>query len=280
MTQHVSHFDLHTHSTRSDGVMLPGDVVARAALRGVKAIALTDHDDISGLAEARVAADAAGIRLIDGVEISVSWQGHTLHVVGLAVDPQNSVLVYGLRRNRGGRNGRAALIAAGLAKVGIENALEGANAYVTNPELVSRAHFARFLVETGRVRNTQAAFDRYLGEGKPGYAPHLWASLAESVEWIAAAGGIAVIAHPGRYKLDDRTRAALLGEFRDLGGVGIEVVTGSHTPDQYGYWAKRASEFGLLGSVGSDFHGPRESYKDLGDLPPLPSGCPPIWTRL
>jgi len=280
MTNPVSYFDLHSHSTRSDGVMRPAEVVERAAERGVRALALTDHDEVSGLAEARAAAEVAGLRLIDGVEVSVSWHGHTLHVVGLAVDPANPVLLEGLRRNRGGRNGRAELIAAALEKVGIGGALEGATAYVTNPDLVSRAHFARFLVESGRVRNTQTAFDRYLGEGKPGYVPHLWASLGEAVDWIRASSGLAVLAHPGRYPLDDERRSALLGEFRDRGGTGIEVVTGSHTPDQYGYWGRRAEAFGLLASAGSDFHGPRESYKDLGDLPPLPSGCSPIWERL
>lgn len=260
--------------------MQPAAVVQRAAERGVRALALTDHDEVSGLPEARAAAQAAGLRLIDGVEVSVSWHGHTIHVVGLAVDPENQVLLEGLRKNRGGRNGRAELIAAALDKVGISGALEGAATYVTNPDLVSRAHFARFLVESGRVRNTQVAFDRYLGEGKPGYVPHLWATLSEACRWIGAAGGLAVLAHPGRYRLDDERRSALLGEFKDLGGTGIEVVTGSHTPDQYGYWGRRAGEFGLLASAGSDFHGPRESYKDLGDLPPLPSGCVPIWERL
>lgn len=280
MTNFVAHFDLHSHSTRSDGVMQPAEVVRRAAGRGVRALALTDHDEVSGLGEARVAAEAAGLRLIDGVEISVSWHGHTIHVVSLAVDPANPILLEGLRRNRGGRNGRAELIAAALDKIGIHGALEGATTYVTNPDLVSRAHFARFLVESGRVRNTQLAFDRYLGEGKPGYVPHLWASLGEALEWTGAAGGLAVLAHPGRYKLDDERRSGLLGEFRDLGGAGIEVVTGSHTPDQYGYWGRCAVAFGLLASAGSDFHGPRESYTDLGDLPPLPSGCVPIWKRL
>jgi predicted metal-dependent phosphoesterase TrpH len=279
MTHPVSDYDLHSHSTRSDGVLLPAQVVERAAQRGVKALALTDHDDLSGLAEARTAADGAGIRLIDGVEISVSWQGHALHIVGLAINPQNAILVEGLRNNRGGRNGRAERIAAGLAGIGIDGALEGAKAYVTNPDLVSRAHFARFLVESGRVRNTQAAFDRYLGEGKPGHVPHLWASLGEALDWIAAAGGVAVIAHPGRYRLDETQRAALLTEFRDLGGVAIEVVTGSHSPEEYGYWAKCAAAHRLLASAGSDFHGPRAGYKDLGDLPPLPPGCAPVWER-
>jgi predicted metal-dependent phosphoesterase TrpH len=276
----TSHFDLHCHSTRSDGVMQPADVVQRAAARGVKVLALTDHDEVSGLAEARAAAQGSGMRLIDGVEVSVSWQGHTIHVVGLAIDPESEVLLAGLRENRGGRNARAERIAAQLEAAGIPGALEGARAYVTNPELVSRTHFARYLVETGRARSTQAVFDRYLGEGKPGYVPHLWADLAAAVHWITAAGGVPVLAHPGRYKLDETERSALLGNFKDLGGIGVEVVTGSHTPDQYGYWAQRANEYGLLASVGSDFHGPRESYRDLGDLPPLPGGCVPVWTRL
>lgn len=260
--------------------MAPAAVVARAAERGVQALALTDHDGVSGLAEARLAAHSAGIRFIDGVEISVSWHEHTIHVVGLAVDPHSAALIEGLRVNRSGRNGRAERIAAQLAAVGIEGALEGARAYVTNPDLVSRTHFARFLVETGHARSTQAVFDRFLGEGRPGYVPHLWATLDTAIGWILVAGGVPVLAHPGRYKLDENGRTALLEHFRDAGGLGIEVVTGSHSPDQYGYWAKRANEYGLLASMGSDFHGPRETYKDLGELPPLPSSCVPVWTKL
>jgi predicted metal-dependent phosphoesterase TrpH len=259
--------------------MLPADVVARAAERGVKALALTDHDDVSGLAEAHTAAEAAGIELIDGVEVSVTWNEHTIHVVGLRIDPTSDVLVEGLRANRAGRNERAERMSAGLERVGIPGALEGARGFVTNPELVSRTHFARFLVQSGRARSTQAVFDMYLGVGKPGYVPHAWASLDNAVAWITSAGGLPVIAHPGRYKLDEPERARLLGGFKDMGGVGVEVVTGSHTPDQFSYWARRAHEFGLLASVGSDFHGPRESYRDLGDLPALPGGCTPIWDK-
>ena len=170
-------------------------------------------------------------------------------------------------------------MSAQLEAVGIPNVLRGAQEYVTNPELVSRTHFARYLVDSGRASHTQAAFDRYLGTGKPGYVPHEWATLERAVEWIVASGGLPVLAHPGRYKLDEDTSAALLGEFKSLGGVAIEVVTGSHTPEQYGYWAKRAAEFGLLASVGSDFHGGRDVYRDLGELPPLPSTCKPVWTR-
>lgn len=279
MSARVSHYDLHCHSTRSDGVMQPGEVIARAANRGVRTIALTDHDDVSGLHEARAVAQTCGIELIPGVEISVTWNNRTLHVVGLRVDPENETLVAGLRANRAGRGERAERISAELERAGIPGALEGARAYVTNPELVSRTHFARFLVESGRVRTTQAVFDRYLGDGRPGYVQHVWASLGDAVSWIKAAGGLAVIAHPGRYKLDEPQREKLLRAFSDLGGVGIEVVTGSHSADQFSYWARRAREFGLLSSMGSDFHGPREGYRDLGDLPPLPSGCTPVWDK-
>jgi predicted metal-dependent phosphoesterase TrpH len=279
MSSRVSPYDLHCHSTRSDGLMPAGEVVARAAQRGVKVIALTDHDEVSGLEEARDAAHAAAIELIDGVELSVTWHGHTIHVVGLRVDPRHETLLDGLRVNRSGRDGRAERISAQLERVGITGALEGARKYVTNPELVSRTHFARFLVESGRVRTTQAVFDQFLGEGKPGYVPHEWASLGDAVSWITAAGGIAVIAHPGRYKLDEPSREKLLRNFIDLGGAGIEVVTGSHSPDQFGYWARRAREFGLLASTGSDFHGLRDGYRDLGDLPPLPAGCVPVWDK-
>jgi predicted metal-dependent phosphoesterase TrpH len=275
----VSAYDLHCHSTRSDGVMPPAQVVARAAQRGVKTLALTDHDEVSGLAEARIAAEAAGIGLVDAVEVSVTWRGHTIHIVGLHVDADDDVLVEGLRSNRSGRLKRAQRMSAELERVGIADALAGAQAYVTNPELVSRTHFARFLVDSGRARSTQAVFDTYLATGKPGYVEHEWASLENAVHWIRVAGGMAVIAHPGRYKLDDSARDELLGTFRDLGGAALEVVTGSHTPEQYGYWARRASEYGFLASTGSDFHGPRESYRDLGDLPPLPAGCRPVWTE-
>lgn len=273
-------FDLHCHSTHSDGLLAPTAVVERAARRGVQVIALTDHDETSGLEDARAAAAAAGIRFVDGVEISVTWNDHTLHIVGLAVDPRNETLDQGLHRNRSGRSARAERIAAALEKIGIPGTLAGAGKYVTNPDLVSRTHFARHLVASGRARNTQLVFDRYLGVGRPGYVAHVWAGLGEAIAWIAAAGGLPVLAHPGRYKMDDASRRTLLGAFRDLGGVGIEVVTGSHSPDEYGYWGKRACEFGLLASVGSDFHGAGESHRDLGDLPALPAGCTPVWTRL
>jgi predicted metal-dependent phosphoesterase TrpH len=274
----ISHHDLHCHSTRSDGVLTPAEVVARAAERGVRVLSLTDHDEVSGLPEARTQAEACGIELVSGVEISTTWRGHTIHVVGLHVEAENEVLLRGLTENRSGRDGRAARMSAQLAAIGVPGTLEGALSYVTNPALVSRTHFARFLVESGHVNNTQAAFDRYLGEGKPGFVPHSWATLQDAVSWIRAAGGLPVLAHPGRYKLDEMGREALLNEFKSLGGVAVEVVTGSHTPDQYLYWARRVRSFGLRASAGSDFHGGRDTYRDLGELPPLPSGCEPVWS--
>ncbi len=269
--------DLHSHSTRSDGLLTPSEVVTRAFGQGVKTYALTDHDDLSGLAEARAAAESHGMQFIDGVEISVSWQDKTLHIVGLNFDPEHVEIADGLRDVRADRLQRAERIAADLERAGIAGALAGAKRYARNPDLLSRPHFARYMVELGLVKDTQTAFKRYLTPGKPGYVEHQWATLAQAVRWICAAGGSAVIAHPGRYKLNNRQNETLLGEFRDLGGAGIEVVTGSHTADQYDTWARYAQRYGLKASAGSDFHGPGESYLDLGKLPDLPYGLAPVW---
>jgi predicted metal-dependent phosphoesterase TrpH len=269
--------DLHSHSTCSDGTLAPADLVKRAFAQGVTMYALTDHDELSGLAEARAEAELLGMTFIAGVEISVSWQSETLHIVGLNIDPRHEEIADGLRTVRAGRHARAERIAADLEKVGVEGALAGAQGYARNPDLLSRTHFARYLVARGHVKDTATAFKRYLTAGKPGHVEHQWATLSESVRWITAAGGAAVIAHPGRYKLINRQREALLGEFRDLGGAAVEVVTGSHTADQYATWARYARRYGLKASAGSDFHGPCESYLDLGKLPDLPYGLTPVW---
>ena len=269
--------DLHSHSTHSDGLLAPAELVTRAFTQGVKMYALTDHDELSGLAEARTEAEARGMKFIAGVEISVSWASETLHIVGLNIDPEHAEIKAGLLKVRAGRHVRAARIAADLERAGVEGALAGAQRHARNPELLSRAHFARYMVERGYVKDTNTAFKRYLTAGKPGYVEHQWATLAQAVRWITAAGGAAVIAHPGRYKLINREREAMLGEFRDLGGTGVEVVTGSHTADQYATWARYAQRFGLQASAGSDFHGPGESYLDLGKLPDLPYGLTPVW---
>lgn len=269
--------DLHSHSTRSDGLLAPAELVARAAARGVGALALTDHDDTSGLEEAGRAAAEQRLELISGVEISVTWRGHTIHVVGLHIDASAPELSEGLGALRAGRSGRAAIMAAELEKLGMRGALEGARRHARNPDLVGRAHFARFLVQHGHAADVQSVFRRYLAPGKPGYVPHQWTTLELSVRWIRSSGGMAVLAHPGRYPLERPTQEALLGEFRDAGGAGLEVVSGSHTAEQCLAFARHAVRFGLLASSGSDFHGPQEGRFDLGALPALPPGCTPIW---
>jgi predicted metal-dependent phosphoesterase TrpH len=241
---------------------------------------LTDHDELGGQSEARAAAEALGIRYLPGVEISVTWAARTLHVVGLGVDPSCPTLVEGLRATRNGRTARAQAMAAALEAVGIPGAYEGALRFVSNPDLISRTHFARFLVEKGFAPSTADVFDRFLGEGKPGYVPHRWATLENAVSWIGAAGGIAVIAHPGRYRYTPLEFDALFGTFVDLGGRAIEVVTGSHTPDQYREYADVARRFGFEASRGSDFHAPGEGRVELGALPPLPPDLTPVWDRL
>jgi predicted metal-dependent phosphoesterase TrpH len=269
--------DLHCHSTASDGLLSPRDLVARAAANGVDLFSLTDHDDTSGLAEARAAATERGIRFVEGVEISVSWHGSTVHIVGLRIDPQSAALRKGLESIRRGRAVRARQIADGLAAAGIPDSLAGAQRYAENPELISRAHFARYLVEAGRAPDVKNVFQRYLVQDKPGWVPHQWAALSDAVGWIRASGGVAVVAHPGRYKYAKPEMREFFGEFRDCGGAGIEVVTGSHAPDQYLEFARSAREFGLLASRGSDYHGKGESRADLGALPPLPDDLKPVW---
>ncbi len=276
--------DLHCHSNASDGTLAPAELVERAAERGVTMLALTDHDELDGLDEARAAAAERGMHFINGVEISVTWRKHTLHVVGLGIDPAYPPLAQGLQQVRSGRSQRAQKMAEELAKVGIRGTLEGAYRYTRNPNMIGRTHFARYLVESGCCKDVKRVFNRYLANGKPGYVPHQWASLADAVSWIRGSGGIAVLAHPGRYmvgrcSMGETTLRELLAEFVELGGQALEVVTGSHTPPQYAEFARYAEEFGLLASCGSDFHGPEESYRDLGRLPDLPAGCRPVWEQ-
>lgn len=269
--------DLHCHSNVSDGTLTPAAVAARAKANGVDIWALTDHDEISGVAAARAAAAELGLPYVAGVEISITWAGQTIHIVGLQIDETNLELVQGLAATRGGRERRAREMSEQLAAAGIPGAFEGALKHVGNPDLISRTHFARYLVEIGRCADTSEVFRNFLTEGNPGYVPHRWASLEQSVRWIHGAGGIAVVAHPGRYKLSDLAFDAFFNEFKQLGGSAIEVVTGSHTPDQYGYYAKVAADYGFLASRGSDFHSPSESRIDLGALPPLPDSLTPVW---
>lgn len=272
--------DLHCHSCVSDGTLTPEALAARAHANGVELWALTDHDEVSGQQRARDAAHALGLPHLSGVEVSVTFAGITVHIVGLGFDADNAALVKGLADTRDGRIVRAQDMAAALAKVGIKDAYEGALTYVSNPELIARTHFARYLVEMGYCANTHEVFRKYLVEGKPGYVEHRWAHLADAVRWISQAGGIAVIAHPGRYKFTPNEEYALFTEFKAHGGRGVEVVTGSHSAADFIKYADMAIEFDLLASRGSDFHSPEESRTDLGTLPALPAKLTPVWEAL
>lgn len=272
--------DLHCHSTVSDGLLAPADVVRRAVANGVTCLALTDHDATGGLGEARAMADELGVRFVNGVEISIEWEGTSIHVVGLGIDPQASKIASGLTALSSGRMERARRMAEALEKVGISGSLEGALRYAEHPSQISRAHFARFLVEQKVCNDVHKVFESYLVPGKPGYVDHRWATLDESLEWIHAAGGLAVVAHPARYRVGIGAIMRFLGDFKDRGGEGIEVASGSHTPDQIQQFARIARDFGFLASRGSDFHGPQESYCDLGRLAELPEGLNPVWDHL
>jgi predicted metal-dependent phosphoesterase TrpH len=275
----LENFDLHNHSTRSDGLLSPTQLIELAARTGVDAIALTDHDTTEGLDEAARSAAQLGVGFVPGVEISVSWGATTLHVVGLQVDPSAPELADGLRSIREGRLERAARIAEALAKLGHEGTLEGALARAGNKEMLSRTHFARCLVEREAVKDTQAAFDKYLAKGKPAFVPHRWAGLEEAIEWIRASGGVAVLAHPGRYDLKPAFRDEMLADFKRHGGEAIEVVTGSHRPEQYAMWQRVAGEHGFLASRGADYHGPGESPCEPGRLPALHPSLAPVWSK-
>ena len=270
--------DLHCHSVVSDGTLTPEQLAERAYANGVRLWALTDHDELGGQKRAQLAASSLGMDYLPGVEISVTWMGQTIHIVGLGIDAAHAGILEGLRRTREGRGNRAKQMAEQLLKAGIPGAYEGALHFAGNQELISRTHFARFLVEQGICKDTEQVFKRYLVEDKPGYVPHLWATLDDAVVWIKEAGGAAVIAHPGRYKLSAMQMDELYKHFKEIGGIAIEVITGSHSPNQYQTYGKIAQHYGFLASRGSDFHDPEESYIDLGTLPHLPDHLTPVWS--
>lgn len=277
---HLSNADLHCHSLVSDGTLPPAILAARAKANGVELWALTDHDEIGGQAQALETAQALGLPYLTGVEVSVTFAGRVVHIIGLGFDHQDKALDAGLRATRGGREPRAREMAAGLAAVGIDGAYEGALKFVGNPELISRTHFGRFLVEAGHCSDIGEVFRRYLTEGKPGYVEHRWAQLGDAVRWIVQAGGTAVIAHPARYGFSPTVEYALFTEFIAHGGRGVEVVTGSHTAADAVRYTETAIEFDLLASRGSDFHSPEESRTDLGSLAALPGRLKPVWQAL
>ena len=269
--------DLHTHSTASDGTLSPAALVQRASAAGIETMALTDHDTVAGIDEAAAVAETVGVTLIPGVEVSVSWGGRTIHIVGLDVDTSCDALLQGLQGLQSYRVWRAEEIAGKLAKAGYDGALDGARAYATGG-LVGRTHFARFLVERGAADDLRGVFKRFLVTGKPGHVAGQWTTLANAVGWIRAAGGDAVIAHPARYGFTRSKLKRLFAEFKECGGRGLEVVSGSHSRDDYFVFARHAAENGLLASAGSDYHGPDNPWIELGRLPALPDGCRPIWS--
>jgi len=278
MSDSVINADLHSHSTYSDGLLAPAAVVQRAHANGVDLFALTDHDELGGLAEARAEAALLGLRFIDGVEVSVSWgDDTTVHLAALNVDADDIVLNQGLAQVRAGRDQRARAMAAELDRVGIHGVYEGALAYVGNPALVGRAHFARYIAAQGLAKDVKSVFDHWLAKGKPGYVAHAWASLEQALSWIHGAGGVAVLAHPGRLRMSNAELRRLLERFKELGGEGIEVISGGHTAQQVGEFAKLAREFAFCASRASDFHGPGESWTDLGKMASLPEGLRPVW---
>jgi 3',5'-nucleoside bisphosphate phosphatase len=265
------------HSSVSDGLLPPAALARRAAANGVDLWALTDHDDLGGLCEARAVAEEAGMRFVNGVEISIEWHQVPIHIVGLGFDASHPDLTGGLHTLRSGRLERARKMGDALAAIGIPGVFEGALRYVTNPNLISRAHFARYLVSIGIAKEMSGVFQHYLTPGKPGYVDHRWAGLADAISWIRAAGGVAVVAHPGRYKFSGGEMRRFLDDFKDLGGQAIEVTSGSHSPDHVLHFARLARHYAFHASRGSDFHGPEESYVDLGRLPQLPEDLKPVW---
>jgi 3',5'-nucleoside bisphosphate phosphatase len=269
-------YDLHSHSLYSDGVLSPAELLQRAAAQGVDVLALTDHDVTAGIAEAAAAAESVGIHLIPGVEISVTWNKRLLHILGLGIDPSDHSLVQGLSSLRKQRDWRAIEIGKRFEKIGINGVYDGAKEFASG-DVISRTHFARYLVEHHYARDLQDAFKRYLKQGKRCYVPCQWATLEDAVNWIRGANGQAVIAHPARYDLGNTLLTNLIGEFREIGGVGIEVVTSSHNHKDCQTMARHAKKFNMLASAGSDFHTPDSSWVELGKLPALPEGCEPIW---
>jgi predicted metal-dependent phosphoesterase TrpH len=273
--------DMHCHSYYSDGLLSPADVMRRAHANGVELITLTDHDETAGVSEAHDMAVDLGMRFVSGVEVSVSWgDDQTIHIVGLGIDIYNKELSDGLEAVRGGRDARAVRIGEELAREGIEGAYEGAMRHARNPALISRSHFARYIVERGLAKDVKSVFSSWLGRGRPGYVPHKWATLEQAVGWITGAGGMAVVAHPARYWLQAKEMEGFLAEFKSYGGRGIEVLSSSHKPDHVEIFADYARRFDLLASRASDFHAPGESWTDLGKLPNLPSDLKPVWTEL
>jgi predicted metal-dependent phosphoesterase TrpH len=269
-------YDLHSHSLASDGTLSPTALVTAAHAAAVDVLALTDHDTTAGIAAAAASAAPLGMQLVPGVEISVSWCSQTVHVLGLGIDPDCAILQAGLAELRAFRDWRAEEIGRRLARTGIDGCYEGARK-LAKGSIVSRTHFAHHLVASGHAISVRDVFRRFLVNNKPGHVAGQWADLETAMSWIAAAGGMAVIAHPARYNMTASKLRRLIDEFRECGGTGIEVVSGSHTRDNILAMAALSRNEGMLASCGSDYHGPENPWVSLGALAELPAGCRPVW---
>lgn len=275
----TSCIDFHTHSIASDGQLSPAQLVKRASEKGVRVLALTDHDTTHGVEEAAITAKQIGVHLVPGIELSVTWNDQNFHMVGLGIDPLHPILASGIREQQELRLSRAREIGRRLNKNRIEGAFEGA-ALLAGNGMLTRTHFARYLVDQNRAATLQKAFDQFLKRGKPGYVPTRWAPLETGIQWVTAAGGIAVLAHPHRYKISTTRLKRLLTDFKTAGGQAIEVVCGNSSNDNVLKFSRHALDFGLLGSIGSDFHSPENPWIELGRLRPFPNGVSPVWVKL
>lgn len=278
MTDHTLSIDLHLHSTASDGTLSPTELVNLASENGVQVMSLTDHDTTEGLAEAAIAAEKQGIQFINGVELSVVWEGKVLHLLGLNIDPQHPSIVAGMVNLRRQRDDRAERIAKKLAAVGLEAPMEGAKKHA-GTGAIARPHFARYMVDIGFVKDFNEAFDRYLGRNKRAYVSTEWPELFDAINWIKEAGGVAVIAHPLRYKFTASWMRRLLKAFKSAGGDGMEIICGNYSPDEISTSIGYALRFGLQGSIGSDFHGHSNYSKQPGHLGKLHTAITPVWSQ-
>ncbi len=270
--------DLHSHSRYSDGTLAVSDLVNLAKSRGVDLLALTDHDALEGMAEAQAAAATAGLQWVAGAEVSAEWQRIPVHILGLRIDAGHAGLHAALQTTRDLRKVRAQAMSDSLAEAGIADVLAGALTYVPNPDLISRTHFARYLVDAGVCGSFGEVFGRFMKPGKPGYVEQRWLPMTDAISIIHAAGGRAVLAHPGRYDVDSQGGVnALLQAFTDAGGDGVEVVCAAHHPSEWAQFGALARRFGLLASIGSDFHSHAESRVKFGDLPRLSPNLKPVW---
>jgi len=270
-------YDLHCHSFCSDGILSPEQLVSRAKEKEVSVLAVTDHDTVTGIRRARAQAAIEEIELISGIEFSSVWQGRNIHILGLNVDTESAALQKSVGEQEQRRRDRGEVIAKKLEAIGIVGALDGAKAHAGS-DMVGRPHFARWLVEQGVTRTIDQAFKRYLGAGKPGDVKQMWPDIADVVDIINASGGVAVIAHPLKYKMTRTKLCSMAADFVDCGGQGIEVVSGRQNVHESADLAKIGVKYGLYGSMGSDFHAPSGPWAELGCCPPMPVSIEPVWS--